>query len=114
MKNSIIEQIKKYLVESEDYDSYIDFVDNQVMGDCQTIVSDIHRKFPEVIKCFGEVEVDEEYYDEDMISQKFMTHHWIEIDNEIYDFSKGTLKNYINFDSIYDPEISINELDKYS
>ena len=31
-----------------------------------------------------------------------MTHHWITINGKIYDFSKGTLLNYINWDDVYD------------
>ena len=34
-----------------------------------------------------------------------MTHHWVEIDGIPYDFSKGTLKDYIDFFDIYSVEI---------
>ena len=32
---------------------------------------------------------------------KIMTHHWITINDEIYEFSKGTLKDYIDWYDIY-------------
>jgi len=111
--SDIIEQIKEYLTKSEGYDSYEDFVDNQSMGDCQGIVYDICHHFPIAKKIFGEVEIDGSYYDDDGDEQNLVTHHWVKIGNKYYDFSKGTLKNHIEFDSIYDPEISENEIDKY-
>lgn len=33
-----------------------------------------------------------------------MTHHWVTIDGEIFEFSKGTLKNYVNWFSYEDPD----------
>ncbi len=57
---------------------------------------------PGVITHFGEIEVleptDEEYYN------KVMTHHWITIDDEVHEFSKGTLKDYVNFNDLYSVE----------
>ena len=113
ISNNIVQQIKDHLTRSNDYESYEEFVDNQDMGDCQGIVSDICRNFPSANKVFGEIEIDDSYYDEYGDEQNLVTHHWIEVDGIPYDFSKGTLKNHIQFDSIYDPEISPNELDKY-
>ncbi len=108
-----VEDIKLYLVKSGDYDDYIDFVDSQSMGDCQTIVADIKRVFPFVNKIFGEIEIDDSYVDEYGQIQNLVTHHWVEIDKVAYDFSKGSLKSYIEFDDVYDPLISVNELDRY-
>jgi hypothetical protein len=116
---NIIDKIKEHLIienVDDEFDIRYDdleknwkkFVDKQENGDCQSIVSSIIHEFPEVTKVFGEIEVDEPYYDEDGDEQILMTHHWVEIDGEIYDFSKGTLKNYIDFYDIYDPEVDEN------
>lgn len=99
--SDIISQIKKHLTEY--YDGYEDFIDHQSMGDCQSIVADIIRNFPEVRKVFGEIEIDDYYRDEYGDEQNLMTHHWVEIDGEYYDFSKGTLKSYIQWCDEYDP-----------
>jgi len=89
-----------------DYDkAWINFVDNQENGDCQSIVSNIVHDFPRVKKCFGEIEVDECYIDEWGDEQNLVTHHWVEIDGNMYDFSKGTLRNYISWSDIYDIDI---------
>jgi hypothetical protein len=34
-----------------------------------------------------------------------MTHHWITINDKIYDFSKGTLRDYITWDDVYDVNV---------
>jgi hypothetical protein len=102
----LVERIKKHFVDEEERESWEDFVDSQEMGDCQSIVASIIRNFPQVEKVFGEIEVDEPYIDEDGEEQILMTHHWVEIDGEIYDFSKGTLRGYVEFDDIYDPEVT--------
>ena len=104
-QTNIIDEIKIHLYESEDYDNWKKFVDNQSLGDCQGIVRNIIRNFPSVKKVFGEIEVDEPYIDENGDEQILMSHHWVKIGKDEYDFSKGTLKNYINFSDIYDPEI---------
>ena len=109
---NIIEDIKKSLVEYHGEDSWEDFVDNQEMGNCQFIVSYIIDEFPIAKKVFGEIEVDEPYYDEDGDEQNLMTHHWISIHEIPYDFSKGTLRNYINWNDIYDP--SVDEPERYN
>ncbi len=53
------------MYESEGHDSWEEFVDRQRLGDCQSIVSDIKRKYPFVKSVFGEIEIDEPYYDEE-------------------------------------------------
>jgi hypothetical protein len=83
------------------------------MGECQGIVYDICEHFPSAKKVFGEIEIDGSYYDEDGDEQNLMTHHWVEIEGIPYDFSKGTLRDYIEFNSIYDPDIGMDE-DKYN
>jgi mRNA-degrading endonuclease YafQ of YafQ-DinJ toxin-antitoxin module len=119
----LIEQIKKSLVMenlvdedefNELYNGDLDlawknFVDNQVNGDCQGIVASIIFDFKNVKKVFGEIEVDEPYLDEDDEEQTLMTHHWITINGKIYDFSKGTLKNYIDWEDVYDVEVEGDE-----
>jgi hypothetical protein len=119
-QDKLINDIKKSLTNHFDFDTWEDFVDSQNMGDCQLIVSLISNEFGErgVNKVFGEITVDnpsyqwdeiwdndlEEYREESVENYNF-THHWIEIDGIIYDFSKGTLKDYIDWDDIYDPYI---------
>ncbi len=105
LKKPILEQIKNYLYESEGFDSWEEFVDNQELGQCQSIVASIIDKFPKVKKVFGEITVEEPYYDEDGEEQYIMTHHWVSINGKYYDFSKGTLREYLSFDDIYDPEV---------
>jgi hypothetical protein len=125
IKNSekLIQRIKKSLImetlvdEDEfnelfngDWDlAWRTFVDNQENGDCQMIVSGIIYNFKNVKKVFGEIEVDEPYIDEYGEEQTLMTHHWITINDKIYDFSKGTLSDYINWDDIYDVSVDGNE-----
>ena len=101
----LIEEIKTMLYSYEDVDSWEEYVDNQTLGECQSIVSFIKKEFPVVDSVFGEIEIDEPYYDEDGEEQYKMTHHWIEINGVIYEFSKGTLKDYIDFDDIYSVEV---------
>jgi hypothetical protein len=112
----LIQQIKKSLimetlVDDEEFNELYNgdwdlawrkFVDNQENGDCQGIVSGIIYNFKNVNKVFGEIEVDEPYIDEYGDEQTLMTHHWITINGKIYDFSKGTLSDYINWDDMYD------------
>jgi hypothetical protein len=111
----IIEEIKKSLIMEtlideeefqEEYNgdwnkAWEDYVDKQNIGDCQGIVSSIIHYFPQVVKCFGEIEVDNSYIDENNEEQILMTHHWIKINDTIYDFSKGTLMDYIQWDDVY-------------
>lgn len=85
------------------------FVDNQENGDCQGIVSTIIYEFKTVKKVFGEIEVDEPYIDEYGDEQTLMTHHWITINDNIYDFSKGTLRDYITWDDVYDVNVEGDE-----
>jgi len=103
---NIIEKIKKYLILNSGCNNWEEFVDDQSVGDCQGIVSSIISEFPDTKKVFGEIEVDP-YVDEDGEEQSLMTHHWVLINNEIYDFSKGTLKYHMDFDKgeIYEPEV---------
>jgi hypothetical protein len=99
-----IDSVKKYLIEEYDYNTFEDFVDNKELGDCQEIVSAICYRFKDAKKVFGEIELSDYYVDENGDEQNIMTHHWILYKNTILDFSKGSLKEYID-DDIYNPEI---------
>jgi len=119
----LIQKIKKSLimetlVDEEEFNELYDgdwdlawenFVDNQENGDCQGIVSNIITDFKSVKKVFGEIEVDEPYTDEYGDEQTLMTHHWVTINDKIYDFSKGTLSDYINWDDVYDVNVDDDE-----
>ncbi len=115
----LVEEIKNYLIGEDgfDYDNWKQYIDNQDMGECQMIVSFIISEFADrgVKKVFGEIEVDQpsitfdEEYDSDedeyvdVEKENYLfTHHWVEIDGKIYDFSKGTLKDNIEWAELYD------------
>lgn len=102
-----IGQIKKHLIELHGCDSWEEFVDSQEMGDCQFIASAIADDFEGVVRVFGEIEVDQPSVRD--IDGKFkenylFTHHWIEIGGQILDFSKGTLKENIDWSDLYEVE----------
>jgi len=117
-----ISDIKLHLIsERFDHDEYksvsdgwIKFVDKQKNGDCQSIVSSImhyarQNDLPSIKAHFGEIEVEEPssgYRDGKEIDEnnKLFTHHWVTIDGEIYEFSKGTLKDNIDFSELYSVE----------
>ncbi len=84
------------------------YINNQTIGECQEIVSNIVRNFPQFIKHFGEIEIDNSYMDEYGDEQNLMTHHWVTLNGTIYEFSKGTLNNYIDYNEndLYDIEVS--------
>lgn len=99
-----VEKIKLLLLDANECDSWNTFIDSQVLGDCQLIVSDIvSYNIPGVVAIFGHIKLNEDIYsiDEGDYIDK-MTHHWAEIDGEIEEFSKGTLKNYIVFNNLYE------------
>ena len=101
--NNIVEDIKNQLLDSEGIDNWEEFVNNQKIGDCQGIVSDIKRmNIPEVECFFGELEIQEPKDENDF--NKKMTHHWVEIAGEPFEFSKGTLKDYVEWIDIYGVE----------
>lgn len=119
--NALVEEIKSFLISEDEYDAsnWEQFVDKQEMGECQSIVSAIVHKFGDrgVKKVFGEIEVDEPsiQYDEDeegetIESENYnFTHHWVEISGKMYDFSKGTLKDNIEWLDVYDPSTENEE-----
>lgn len=103
----MIQQIKDYLIAESGCESWEEFIDSQEMGDCQGIVADIIRQFPSAHKVFGEIEVDNPSYidnGEDWEENYRFTHHWIEVDGEVLEFSKGTLQGNIDWSDVYEIE----------
>jgi len=115
------ENIKRLYIEEEplylewnnnDYDkAWEEMLDETCMGDCQNIakwIKDIADKngIKGIEHVFGEIKILEGIYE-----NKIMTHHWNTIDGKIYEYSKGTLKNYVDFDNLYsiDAEESLIE-----
>lgn len=92
-----IHLIKNNLLEDGEYDSWEDFVNDQSLGDCQYITNLIEKlNLPGVVHCIGEIELDEPYYSIESDSMEIkMVHHWVKINGTIFDFSKGTLKYYL-------------------
>tara|TARA_B100000949_G_scaffold124972_1_gene110568 strand:+ start:2268 stop:2651 length:384 start_codon:yes stop_codon:yes gene_type:complete len=101
----ILDKIKKYLMNYEEHSTWEEHVNSCEMGGCQYTAYAITKAFPETTGIFGEIEVDEEYIDEDGTMQNLVTHHWIEIDGYPYDFAKGTLNDHINWHDLYDVEL---------
>ena len=88
---------KKSLLQENEYASWEDFINDQKMGDCQPIVSAIIRmNISGVKKQFGEIRVEIPIHEDDF--DKIMTHHWVLIDDEIFDFSKGSLMLHADVD----------------
>lgn len=101
-----IEFIKKSLIDWYDEDSWEEFIRNQEMGKCQSICYHIESlNIPGVKRIFGEILIDDIHYNvlEDDETDRF-THHWVTIDGKIYEFSKGTLEDYIDWFDIYGVE----------
>ena len=110
----IIEMIKHHLVEEEgdefNEDNWRLYIENQAMGQCQTIVHSILRKFSskDVRAIIGTVSTDAFYHaEENKHLSEIGNHYWIEINGQYYDFAKGTISLYVHFDEleIYDPEV---------
>lgn len=111
---NIIDYLKSELIDWNGYDTWEEFIDSQEIGQCQTIAKfcdDIGNKnnLP-IVWHFGYIHLDEPYYDameeEDVYR---LTHHWVSINDEICEFSKGTLKNYIEWYNIYDTDPELKE-----
>jgi len=107
--DNLVSDIKTELVDYYDYDNWDDFVDDQEMGDCQSICYFIMKstidKSMDISHHFGEIEIDDNIYN--IYNVKYdehiniLTHHWISINGGICEFSKGTLKNHIDYDDVY-------------
>jgi len=103
----IIEKIKTALVEEHGCESWEEFIDSQEMGNCQFIAHSIAAGFDEAVGVFGEIEVDQpSVYDLDGKPKENyrFTHHWVEIEGQILDFSKGTLRENIDWADVYGVE----------
>jgi hypothetical protein len=90
-----VENIKTYLVNYFNHNSWESFVDSQIEGDCQEITEVIKTEFDFVKRMSGQMDVcgeDSEYC---------MYHYWVEFDNKIFDFAKGTLYEYVDWDGDY-------------
>jgi hypothetical protein len=103
---NIINLIKNRLINYYDLKTWKHFIDNQELGDCQTICNDIiflmKNEKINLKHHFGIIIIDNNFYDYKYNEYiKELTHHWISLNNEIYEFSKGTLKHYINYNDIY-------------
>lgn len=99
--NDLINKIKESLI-GELYNGDLDlswekFVDKQKFGDDIKIVSNIIHNFNNVKMVSGEILDD---------NHRLIKYHWVKINSKIYDFSKGTLKDYIDWGNIYDVDIS--------
>src|SRR3990172_7909785 len=95
----IIDFIEKSLAKEFDEDSFADFVDHQKLRDCQEITEFIMTlKISNIKHVIGEIKVDNPYYDSESNKYSYkMVHHWILFNNIVLDFSKGTLKDFIDF-----------------
>jgi hypothetical protein len=103
-RQSLIEEAKRHLCDYHEC-TWKEFVDRQEPGDCQVIAHSIAHDLPQFKHVFGEIEV-EPYRDEDGEEQYRMTHHWVTLDGEIYDFAKGTLRGRLEVEEDhYDPEV---------
>lgn len=104
----LVSRIIKYLTDEEGNDTWEETVEQQELGGCQPIANDLERKFKKegVKSVFGEIDTDEPYYSaEEDEERDTITHHWVTIKGKPYDFAKNTLKDYVEFDDVYDPEI---------
>ena len=89
-------------LEEEHEEDWQHIVDNQEMGNCQSIVSGIkYLKIPGMKYHFGEIIV--KFPTEEDYEDKIMTHHWCSYKGEILDFSKGTLSGHVEWSDIYVP-----------
>ena len=134
----IINEIKRRLVceyfgEDDVRESYLnniqsaweDFIDEQKTGDSEEIYNSIlFSDIPNVQIISGKIEVDypttdevaeydEEFddYVETEVDNYFFEHTWIKINGEIFEFSKGTLVDYIDWDDVYD--VDPEDIGKY-
>jgi hypothetical protein len=114
-KDKRIKLIIDELLKEEGYKKWIDFLEDQSLGDCQYIISSVSKiikdnKLKGFKSVFGEIEILDYAHDENDLG-KIMTHHWILLENEILDFSKGTLSDFIDspdFESIYGDDMALD------
>lgn len=105
--NELIIKIQNALIEEHGCNSWEEFIDLQEMGDCQSIAHSVAHDFKDVVRVFGEIEVDQpSVYDVNgRLKENYrFTHHWLEIDGQIVDFAKGTLRENIDWPDVYSIE----------
>tara|TARA_B100000959_G_C14659253_1_gene491719 strand:- start:101 stop:517 length:417 start_codon:yes stop_codon:yes gene_type:complete len=107
--HGIRDKIKKHLMDYEGFSTWKEYVDSCELGGCQytahAIVDAFGGSNPEVVGVFGEIETDEGR-DPD---GGYITHHWVEIEGNPYDFAKGTLGDYINWNDKYDDDVGLDD-----
>ena len=101
--NRLLLSVQNALVEYHGEETWESFIDNQENGDCQFISHFVESEFPQFTRVFGEIEIDGCYCDDNGDVQNLVTHHWLELNGEKYDFAKGSLKEMIDFYDLYSP-----------
>jgi len=94
--------VKDIIKNFEDYyeHGWMDIIQQQKIGDCQSIVSFIKDlNIQGMTAHFGEITID--YPTEKKYNNKTMTHHWVDYNGQILEFSKGTLKDYVDWNNMY-------------
>lgn len=107
--DNIIEFLKNEIINSEGYKNWEEFVENQKLGETESIVyklEDISKLNKLSVNVhYGEIEIDKEYHNTNENENiKKLPHHWLTINNKIFEFSKGSLKEYIEYKELYDVE----------
>lgn len=111
IKEVIKEIISRF--EEEQERPWKEIVDDQNIGECQSIVSSIKMwKIPGIKTHFGEIKIECPLDEDDYGKQ--MTHHWVTYKGQPLEFSKGTLRYYVDWEDEYDPydtyEIKYDEI----
>lgn len=104
--NNIIEFLKTEIINQYGYKNWEEFVKDQKLGETQSIIyklEDIGKlnKLPVKVH-YGEIDIDKEYYNTNENENiKKLPHHWLTINDKIFEFSKGSLKQYIEYKELY-------------
>lgn len=97
----VINEIKIGLMNEKD-SGWDRFIDEQEMGDCQSIVSSIiDFGIKGIEKQFGNIEISDACGASDEYDGKIFTHHWVTLNGKILEFSKGTLSEYVYWSDEY-------------
>jgi len=91
-KKFIINEIKIHLMNDADC-GWDRLIDNQEIGDCQSIVSSIMRLgIKGIKKQFGNIRIEQNCGKDEEYDGKEFTHHWVTLNGEILEFSKRNTK----------------------
>jgi len=123
--------VYNYFTEEDVIESYFnnielaweDFIDDQQLGDCENICDlNLLSDIPNIEVIYGLIEVDYPIYDEileydnesgDYFENEskvyYLPHYWIKVNGDTFEFSKGTLADYIDWDDIYGVETENTE-----